>query len=617
MLALSMITRGDEGDKLKTCLSSVSKFVDKIFIVVTTEDKGAKEVAESFGAEVKVVPGKFHRTINRETIDWCKKFFGWDTLLKEGDKVFEFDKARNYAFDLVPEEYDFLMWLDSDDIVEFPEKLQEIYKFAKDNNIDSVFFDYLYKVEANEDGEITNILIRHLRERLVRRGVYKWVAPIHETLIPSRDVRNVDSPDCRIIHLSDDKRMVGAIFRNIKSLEMNIYDNRGKDPRTLYYLAKTYYDLAMLEEPEKNLKKAIQLFNVYIFGDKLVPGTNASGWNEERAQCWDYMAEAYRRMGDINNSLSASMNALLENPYFPSSYLAIAMSYAQKQDWDRAMHWVKIALKIPEPKSTLVGNPKDEAKRANEILYHATLNRNRIKIANEAARKLLELEPENEEFKNRVIQTETIMTQIESTKQFVALAQILEREGDKNKLKALLSAAPELIKNNPFVTDLWKAINPPRTWEDNEIALWCGPGFTTWSPKKEKESGESFLGGSEEAVVYLMAELAKLGWKVTVYGDPGEDEGEYDGVTYLPYYKFNAKDSFNILISWRQPGFVDGNYTAKQTYIWCHDIQNQLDYTPERLSKITKIFVLSPWHRQNLKDIPDEKIVISSNGIVL
>jgi hypothetical protein len=263
------------------------------------------------------------------------------------------------------------------------------------------------------------------------------------------------------------------------------------------------------------------------------------------------------------------------------------------------MHWVKIALKIPEPKSTLVGNPKDEAKRANEVLYHATLNRNRIKIANEAARKLLELEPENQEFKNRVIQTETIMTQIESTKQFVGLAQILE------------------IKNNPFIADLWKSINPPRTWEENEIALWCGPGFTTWSPKKEKESGESFLGGSEEAVVYLMKELADLGWKVTVYGDPGEDEGEYDGVTYLPYYKFNAKDSFNVLISWRQPGFVDGNYKAKQTHVWCHDIQNQLDYTPERLEKITKIFVLSPWHRQNLKDIPDDKIVISSNGIVL
>jgi tetratricopeptide (TPR) repeat protein len=617
MLALSMITRGDEGSKLKTCLDSVAKYVDKIFITITTEDKGAKEVAESFGAETRLVPGKFHRTINRETIDWCKKFFGWDTLLKEGDRIFEFDKARNYSFDLASDEYDFMLWLDSDDIVETPQKLQEIYKYAKENGVDSIFLDYLYKVEVNEHGEITNVLIRHLRERVVRRGVYKWVAPIHETLVPSRDVKNVEFPECRVIHLSDDRRMVDAIYRNIKSLEMNIFDNKGKDPRTLYYLAKTYYDLAMLENAEQNLKKAIQLFNVYIFGDKLVAGTNASGWNEERAQCWDYMSEAYRRMGDLNNSLSASMNALLENPYFPTSYLAIAMSYAQKQDWDRAMHWVKIALQVPEPKSTLVGNPKDEAKRANEIIYHATLNRNRIKIAHEAATKLLEMEPENQEFRNRVAQTEQIMATIEATKAFVGVAQALEKEGNKDKLKALLSSAPDLIKNNPFVVDLWKTVNPPRDWADNEIALWCGPGFTTWSPKKEQESGESFLGGSEEAVVYLMGELVDLGWKVTVYGDPGEDEGEYDGVTYLPYYKFNAKDHFNILISWRQPGFVDGNYNTKQMYIWCHDIQNQLDYTPERLEKITKIFVLSPWHRLNLKDIPDDKIVISANGIIL
>jgi len=125
------------------------------------------------------------------------------------------------------------------------------------------------------------------------------------------------------------------------------------------------------------------------------------------------------------------------------------------------------------------------------------------------------------------------------------------------------------------------------------------------------------MGGSEEAVVYMSKELSKLGWKVTVFGDPGADEGEYDGVKYVPYYKFNSLDEFNILVAWRHPTFVDSNIKAKKTYLWAHDILNALDFTEERVAKWEKIFVLSPWHRTNIPDVPDDKILISGNGITL
>jgi hypothetical protein len=180
-----------------------------------------------------------------------------------------------------------------------------------------------------------------------------------------------------------------------------------------------------------------------------------------------------------------------------------------------------------------------------------------------------------------------------------------------------MMAVPDTIKDNPFMSDLMNKVLPPKKHEDNEVSIYCGPGFTTWSPANLKKKGESFVGGSEEAVMYLAKALNKQGWKVTVYSDPGADEGDWDGVKYLPYFKFNKKDKYNILIAWRRPDFVDWNCEAKKTYIWCHDIINQLDITPERLSKITKLIVLSPWHRTNIPDIPDEKILISSNGLQL
>jgi hypothetical protein len=94
-----------------------------------------------------------------------------------------------------------------------------------------------------------------------------------------------------------------------------------------------------------------------------------------------------------------------------------------------------------------------------------------------------------------------------------------------------------------------------------------------------------------------------------------EDEGEHDGVVFLPYYRFNMQDNFNVLVVWRQPNLLDQNFSAKKIYVWCHDIQNPHDYTKERIKKVEKVIVLSPWHRSNIPNVPDEKILISGNGI--
>ena len=158
---------------------------------------------------------------------------------------------------------------------------------------------------------------------------------------------------------------------------------------------------------------------------------------------------------------------------------------------------------------------------------------------------------------------------------------------------------------------------PPRKWGDDEIAIFCGPGFTAWSPKVLSGESEGFVGGSEEAVIYVADELTKLGWKVTVYAEPGADEGDHNGVNYQSYFRYNPQDEFNIVIAWRNPAFVDGNYNAKKIYIWNHDIQNPLHYTPERVEKIEKVMFLSPWHRENVPDLADEKVFLTGNGITI
>ena len=152
---------------------------------------------------------------------------------------------------------------------------------------------------------------------------------------------------------------------------------------------------------------------------------------------------------------------------------------------------------------------------------------------------------------------------------------------------------------------------PPRTWGEDEIAIYCGPGFEKWSPKNVAQG----IGGSEEAVIYMSKELAKLGWKVTVFADPQEDAGDHDGVSYVPHYEVNWNDNFNVLISWRQIGLFDMPVKTKKAYLWNHDIQNPLEYTPDRVNKIDKVFFLSKWHRSNVPNLAEDKVMYTGNGL--
>ena len=112
----------------------------------------------------------------------------------------------------------------------------------------------------------------------------------------------------------------------------------------------------------------------------------------------------------------------------------------------------------------------------------------------------------------------------------------------------------------------------------------------------------------------MSQELQKLGWKVVVYADPGQDEGKYDGTEWLPYYKFNKLDNFNIVIAWRNPKFFTNGIKAKKKYVWAHDILNPLDFDENVIDSFDKIFVLSNWHRETINKVPIEKIFITSNG---
>lgn len=143
------------------------------------------------------------------------------------------------------------------------------------------------------------------------------------------------------------------------------------------------------------------------------------------------------------------------------------------------------------------------------------------------------------------------------------------------------------------------------------IVYFTGKAIEEWTP----ESLETGIWGSETAVIYLAREWVKSGHKVTVYSSCGIREGDYDGVEYLNYQRFEPSDFVDTLILWRDPAMIDLPFHANRIWLDLHDIPNPEDYTLDRLKKVHKIFVKSDYQRSLLPHVPEDKFFTIPNAI--
>jgi len=605
-LALSMIIEQNEpAEVVRRAIESLEKWVDGIYVAVTY--KGEKLENTPLLDMLK------EKNANVSFFEWVKRF----------------DEARNFAVSQIPKEFHYYIWIDSDDVFINGEELIKILREAYIYNWAAVFFDYLYSVEFDGRGKIKEVLITHKRERLVRHdNTLKWMGRLHETLIDQRqqNVLKFYRPECKVVHMSDPDRIAKNLDRNIEILEEAVRMENRKDPRTIMYLAKGYFDRARDQKEENKLqidfKLAETLFIEYLQGEG-TPGEDyqgGSGWREERSTAWEYMGEIYRYNKKYGQALRATANSLLEAPEFPNYYIDMALTYLLMEEHRKAEIWLEIGKKVPVPDTTIVLMPRDLKARALQIDYQLGLAAKDLERAKRSLEKLVGIFPNSFEYADMLKRVEDARIANKVGQSIIYLGKYLEAKNQTDKLVNLVNSVPSEFDEEKFVSEMRNKFLPPRKHGEDEISIVCGPGFEKWSPK----SIGTGIGGSESAVIFMAQELKKIGYKVTVYASPQDDAGMYDGVDYKQWYSINQKDEFNILILWRAIGFTDITLKAKKTYLWQHDVPNNPDFTHERVGKIDKIFPLSEYQKGLFKmfdkdgtviDIPGDKFFVTANGI--
>ena len=150
-----------------------------------------------------------------------------------------------------------------------------------------------------------------------------------------------------------------------------------------------------------------------------------------------------------------------------------------------------------------------------------------------------------------------------------------------------------------------------KKWEKDSIVYYVGNRKEPLTPNSLKQG----TSGSYTALIYLCQEWAKAGRKVTVYAPCDGKEGNYDGVEYVDYYKFNPEDEFDILIIFQHSYILPLPIRARKICFEWQDIYSPKLQPKEKLNQIDLIFAKSQYQRQLMDFVPDEKFVLLTNGI--
>jgi tetratricopeptide (TPR) repeat protein len=602
-IALACIVKDDsEAVSFDLMLSTLTPFVDGLYVAIT----GPSGKHQAIHDIVKRYKGTSISTSPETHPDIYTK--------KEDGYIFSnFAAARNVSFDMVPEGYDYITWADSDDVISAGEELRKVANRGKELGLDEVFFVYWYAVRTNDKGEVTEVIIDQIRERLLKPGVFVWKSRLHEVCVPKEtgykpkhSLYELDPEKkqmCVWIHTADYTEGSSAhtkiVGRNAEILEIQIDEENYKDPRTLFYLGKTYFDQGT---PEK-MEKAKSLFTRY---------RAMSGWDAERANSCEFLGLIAAKKGDYRECVRIYHEAIQEYPHNHLAYLRLAEAYLNIGLVSFAKHWLDVATRMDSPKAgETVGNPFEIKLVAAQLEYRVAYAENDLVKMEEWARIRKNLIGKDDGLLAEVLQAKDLNT---AAKGVFSVSKWMKDNGYVNKVSTLIDILPTTLVNQPYLNIIYKSIIPPRKWGDKEIAYYASFGnshFETWGPSSLSKG----IGGSETAVLELSDEWARLGYKVTVFCDCGEEEGEHNGVKFVPYYKMNWQDEFNILIVWRNPFLLDQEINAKKLYFDAHDVCSQTDWNETKMEKITKVFFKSKFHRRNIPDLPDSKAVIISNGI--
>lgn len=580
-LSLAMIVRNAE-ETIRPCLLSVVEAVDEVVIVDTGSTDRTIEAIHSVAPHTKLIT--------------------WDDPNKEPTRgwISDFAYARNLSFANCTG--DAIIWLDADDVLEH--KRQDVDPASSLRSLVTEFFDrrnpagdFIEMAYDYKRDEYENTLVNVPRYRIVRRGYFDWVWPVHEDLRPCRFVNMVswNGGEQYVLHRKRDKDERASAERNLWIMEQYLHKGGQMNQRLWSNMAGSYLALGAY-------KQAIACYDEAL-RDR----------SESEATYLDHMrrGDTFKKMGDIDAAMTDFQRGSMLYPMRRHPYIALAECAADSGDADRAIAFADVAesLKANEEGFVQMTTALEAVPLYSKA--RAYMMQGRYGQARDAFLALANRFPGASDLRNHMQMVEGLMDR-NNRYQSLMNASTMMVEPLRSRL---LAAAPKDLWTMPEIA---AARRPPRPKKKPVVAFYCGAALDPWGPASIAQG----IGGSEEAVILLSREFVAAGWHVEVYAYPPSDQATVDehGVIWLPYGAFNPEEGCDLFIGWRQyrhgAAFHQGlNKSAKQSWLWLHDTITPEHFDDSWMSKVDVVLCLSESHAADLPERYRGKLVLTANGL--
>jgi len=569
-IGLGIITRNSDAPLLDKALASVIGKVDAIYITVADKEEPSEEV--------KAIAGNYKANLSH---------FTW---------INDFAAARNFNMSLCKE--DWYTWMDTDDEVEGMEKA---HQFLESVNASIKFVLCTYNYAFYPNGMVAT---RHPKERFIKMDVpFKWKGKLHETCVSDAEFGGLKCEDIVWNHRTNDARTLESSKRNVEIVQSELAEQitQGEDkidPRTIFNLGMAYSSVAQRTGSEEDWMLSIRTFQKYL---------ERTGWSEHAYMAFKFIGVGCMQMERPQQALQAFMESWKLCPEYADAYVMMGSAYERMNMNTHAETFYKIALSVGA-ENRYASDIGSEKLTPLFALAKFTAMRGNIKEAREYIKKFKAIAGDSDDNINalsaEIDRVETLNTQAK------AIADQLF-EMDEDEQKKAYAAIDDRFKHHPYIVSFRRSKTWKTTTTGKEISIMTGNSIESWSP----ENAKSGIGGSEEAVIYLSKELVKRGWDVTVYGRVDEPK-QYDGVWYKPWYEYSPNEPTDIFIGWRDASVFDYKPNAKKSYLWLHDVLPAQALIESRLKNLTKVIVLSEYHRDLFPHVSPDKIMVSANGLL-
>jgi len=348
LFTVCLIVRNEE-KTLPRLLESLSEFQGKggeVVILDTGSSDNTVTVARDKGCNVHEVGDRFKVSITKGIAYEINKKFcvgGEKNIVKEGDTLFDYSSARNYAAGLC-----------NTDIVAMPDA-DEIYtKFDIDKINEEIEkgvdqFEYAFVFSHDTEG---NELVKFNHSKFYNRKKLKWVGIIHEVL-QGTDV-NRKFFDESVIKLEHYQNHETDRSGYLKGLAYDCYLDPSNDRNSHYFARELYY--------HGYLKSAIKEFERHISMQK---------WDTERSESLCYIGKAKLLLGETDDAIASFTQAFHIEPRRREPFMHLAEYYYKNKMSEHALVYAAAATQIPDHEGFYANYQPYYQHIPHEILYWA------------------------------------------------------------------------------------------------------------------------------------------------------------------------------------------------------------------------------------------------------